>query len=496
MKAQPVRMHTNLKAALPKNKNSRRALDDRQEQMEVVLSALNTGLALINPDLTIAWVNAETEKILPWEELVGRVCYKAAAQLDEPCEGCGALLAFADGQIHKTFRQSPVDGKWHLIVSIPVKDSSGATVQVIESVTDITEIKQTEQDLAKAIEEMARLKSLLEEENIYLKEEIKTAEGFDGAIGQSNSFIYVMSKVKQVSKTDSTVLIQGETGVGKEVVARAIHQASDRSDKPFIKLNCPSMPTHVLESELFGHEAGAFTGAGKRRRGRFEMADGGTIFLDEISEIPMDFQAKLLGVLQEKKFERVGSSKTISVDVRIIAATNRVLTDEVKAGRFRTDLYYRLNIFPITVPPLRDRSEDIPLLVEHFVSMFAAQNGTSIDCVAKSAMDTLMAYHWPGNIRELRNILERACITCPGSKLTLPRSFECEALKPDGQDTAPDACTPDNLPTLKQLESSHILKALKLTDWRISGKTGAAAILDINPSTLRNRMKKLKIKRA
>ncbi len=465
-------------------------VEGERKRMDVILSALNTGLALINPDLTIAWVNPQTEKILPWDELVGKVCYEAAAKRDEPCEGCGALKAFSDGQIHETVRQSPVDEKWHHIVSVPIKDESGTVVNVLESVTDITAIKQAERDRDRAMKELEALKDQLQAENIYLKEEIQTVQGFKGIVGKSNPLLYVLSKVEQVAETDSTVLIQGETGVGKELIARAIHQASLRSGRPFVKVNCAAMPSQLIESELFGHEPGAFTGANRLRRGRFELSEGGTIFLDEISEIPLELQAKLLGVLQEKKFERVGSMKTLSVDVRIIVATNRYLTDEIAAGRFRTDLFYRLNVFPITVPPLRNRRDDIPLLVEHFVPMFAKRIGKTIDQIPQPVMERLVAYDWPGNVRELRNVIERASITCPGPVLRLPKSIEANLpeLNQAGESQS-------DLLTLDEMERRHILKALETTGWRISGDKGAAKILNINPSTLRNRMKKLGLKK-
>ncbi len=468
------------------HKKAEQEVEGERKRMDVILSALNTGLALINPDLTIAWVNAQTEKILPWDELVGKVCYEAAAKRDEPCEGCGALEAFSDGQIHETVRQSPVDEKWHHIVSVPIKDESGTVVNVLESVTNITAIKQAERDRNRAMKELEALKDQLQEENIYLKEEIQTVQGFKEIVGKSNPLLYVLTKVEQVAEADSTVLIQGETGVGKELIARAIHQKSLRSRKPFVKVNCAALLASLVESELFGHERGAFTGAEQLRKGRFELADGGTLFLDEISELSSETQAKLLHVLQDEAFERVGGSQTLKVDVRIIVATNRNLTDEIAAGRFRTDLFYRLNVFPITVPPLRNRRDDIPLLVEHFVSMFAKRIAKTIDQIPKPVMERLVAYDWPGNVRELRNVIERASITCPGPVLRLPESIGADLPRPD-----PTAESPDDLVTLEEVESRHILKALETTGWRISGDKGAAKILDINPSTLRNRMKKL-----
>jgi formate hydrogenlyase transcriptional activator len=468
------------------HKQAEQKVEGERKRMDVILSALSTGLALINPDLTVAWVNAQTEKILPWDELVGKVCYEAAAKRDEPCEGCGALKAFSDGRIHETVQQSPVDDKWHHIVSIPIKDEGGTIVNVLESVTDITAIKQAEIDRDRAMKELEALKDQLQAENIYLKEEIQMVQEFKDIVGKSNPLLYVLSKVKQVAETDSTVLIQGETGVGKELIARAIHQKSLRSSKPFVKVNCAALPANVIESELFGHEPGAFTGANRLRRGRFELSDGGTIFLDEISEINLEIQAKLLGVIQEKKFERVGGSKTLKVDTRIIVATNRKLTDEIAANRFRTDLFYRLNVFPITMPPLRDRRNDIPLLVEHFAALFAKRIGKIIDQIPHPVMERLVAYDWPGNVRELSNVIERAVITCPGPALCLPKGIETNLTE-----SSLAAESQEDLITLKKMERRHIFKVLETTGWRISGAKGAAKILNINPSTLRSRMKKL-----
>ena len=307
------------------------------ERMETILAALNTGLALINPDMTVDWVNAETLKILPWDELVGKVCYEAAAKREEPCEGCGALKAFADGQVHETQQHSPVDGKWHHIVTVPIKDETGAVVQVLESVTDITAFKQTEEARDRALKELEAFKNRLEEENIYLKSEIREARLFSDIVGTSNALLYVLARVKHVAKTDATVLIQGETGVGKELVSRAIHASSKRSEQPFIKVNCAALPKELIESELFGHERGAFTGAFQQRKGRFELADGGTLFLDEISEIPLETQAKFLRVLEDGKFERVGGSRTLTADVRLIAATNQDLEKKIASGLFRPE---------------------------------------------------------------------------------------------------------------------------------------------------------------
>ncbi len=463
-------------------------LADEKERMDVILSSLNTGLALINPDLTVAWINAKTQEILPWEELVGKVCYEAAAKRQAPCEDCGALKAFGDGEIHETKRKSPIDGKWHHIISIPIKDESGTVVNVLESVTDITEFKQAEVARNRAIEELEELKNKLQEENIYLRSEIEEARFSSKIIGESNSLLYVLSRLNEVAETDSTVLIQGETGVGKELMARAVHDSGKRAQKPFIKVNCAALPQNLVESELFGHEKGAFTGAEQLRKGRFELADGGTLFLDEISELPMDTQAKLLNVLQEGEFDRVGGSRTLKVDVRVIAASNRNLNGEVMEGRFRADLFYRLNVFPITVPPLRKRKADIPLLIEYFIPQIASRIGKHIDQIPNRAMERLREYDWPGNVRELRNVLERAIITSQDSVLRLPAEFESTPPNEHRND-------PEQWHSLEEVERRYILKVLEKTDGRIEGTGGAAELLQLKPSTLRFRIKKLGIKR-
>jgi len=467
-----------------------KALVEEKERMEVILSALNTGLALINPDMTIAWVNDMIRRILPWDEPVGKICYEFAEKRTEPCEGCGALMAFGDGQVHETERQSPIDGKWHHIVSVPIKDETGAVVQVLESTTDITAFKQAEEDRKQAIKELETLKSQLEEENIYLKSEIRDAHLFSGIVGQSNALLYVLARIKHVAETNATVLVQGETGVGKELVSRAIHESGKRSGKSFIKVNCAALLKDLIESELFGHERGAFTGALEQRKGRFELADGGTLFLDEISEMSLETQAKFLRVLEDGEFERVGGGRTLKVDVRVIAATNQNLDKEIADGRFRPDLYYRLNVYPISVPPLRKRREDIPLLVEHFIPQIASQIGKHIDQVPVQIMEQLKAYDWPGNVRELKNVLERAIITASDSVLRLP-----EVIGPQTEIRPETANAAENLSTLNDVERRHILTVLKLTDWRISGPKGAAKILGLNPSTLRFRIKKLGITR-
>jgi formate hydrogenlyase transcriptional activator len=350
---------------------------------------------------------------------------------------------------------------------------------------------------------MEREKARLEAQNTYLIEEIKETHNFEEIIGQSRALAEVIEKVKLVASTDSSVLILGETGTGKELVARAVHSNSERRNRPLVKVNCAALPVGLIESELFGHEKGAFTGAIDRRIGRFELAHGGTIFLDEIGDMPPDLQAKLLRVLQEQEFERVGGSNLIKVDVRVIAATNRDLFRSVSEGTFRQDLYYRLNVFPIQLPPLRERREDIAPLVHYFVRRFSLKIGRKITRIQRETMERLVSYSWPGNVRELENVIERAVILSRGIELevapdVLPdiavvASAQAVAPRPAAEEKSTGAPSPQ---TIDQVERSHILAVLIQTNWRIEGSDGAAAMLNLNPSTLRSRMKKLGVQRS
>lgn len=349
----------------------------------------------------------------------------------------------------------------------------------------IKNAKQAEA-LKEALSEVERLKNRLQAENVYLREEIRTEHNFEEIIGESQALKNVLRKVEQVAPTDATVLIQGETGTGKELVAHAIHNLSPRRDRPLIKVNCGAISPGLVESELFGHEKGAFTGAIQRRVGRFELANDSTIFLDEVGELPQDTQVKLLRVLQEGEFERVGGSQTIKVDVRVIAATNRDLKKAVGEGNFRPDLYYRLNVFPILIPPLRERQDDIELLVSYFTEKYSTKLGKKVEVIPKKTMDALLSYHWPGNARELENVIERAVILAHGNTLQVEDLID---IRPDTDSQGL------NLETLEHMERSHILQALAKTNWVIDGKRGAAMILGINPGTLRSRMRKLGIKK-
>ena len=352
------------------------------------------------------------------------------------------------------------------------------------------EREHAEEKLRKALAQVETLKNRLQAENVYLQEEIRTEHGFDEMVGQGPALVAVLQKVERVAGTDATVLVTGETGTGKELIARALHSRSARKHRPLVKVNCGAVPASLIESELFGHMKGAFTGAIERRVGRFELADGGTLFLDEISELTLDTQVKLLRVLQEQEFEPVGSSKTLRVDVRIIAATNRDPTEEVRLGRFRSDLFFRLNVVPLIVPPLRKRPEDIPPLVSYFVSRFAKKFGRRIDGVSKDTMDLLIQYRWPGNVRELQNIVERAVVLATGPVLTV----DAELLSIDHVDApaVPETSIHDGQPlSMRDAERQHIESVLKQTKGVIEGPEGAARILNLNPNTLRSRMRKL-----
>ena len=361
-------------------------------------------------------------------------------------------------------------------------DNSKAIGQVILSAM---RRREAEIELQDKYNEIKELKNRLKEENIYLQKQVKNSGNFEKIIGEGAAIKKTLFHVQQVAELDSSVLLLGETGTGKELIAHAVHDMSTRKDSPLVTVSCSALPSTLVESELFGREKGAFTGALTQQIGRFEIADGSTIFLDEIGDIPLETQVKLLRVLQEGQFERLGSSKTINVNVRIIAATNKDLLKAVQDGAFRQDLYYRLNVFPIHVPPLRDRKKDIPLLVWYFVKEFCKTMGKRIETVPSKTMETLQTYSWPGNVRELRNVIERGMILTQNTALVLdlPRLQEPEHL------TAPSTSN------LSELERKHIVDVLTRTRWRVSGKHGAAEILGLKESTLRSRMKKLGIKR-
>jgi len=335
-----------------------------------------------------------------------------------------------------------------------------------------------------AYEEIAALKARLEEENLYLQEEVRTETTFGDVVGQSPAILGILANVRKVAGTDSTVLVTGETGTGKELIVRAIHDLSRRKDKILVKVNCAALPAGVIESELFGHEKGAFTGALARKVGRFELANGGTLFLDEVGDLPLELQAKLLRVLQDGEFERVGGTHSLKVDVRLVAATNRDLERAVAEQRFRADLYYRLNVFPIVIPPLRERLTDVPRLARHFVMFYAAKMGKHVGPLGTDVLDRLAAYDWPGNVRELQNVIERAVILSPKGRFEVGDVAASAGVK-----------TKSPARSLEEVERQHIIAVLEETGWRVSGDRGAARILGLKRTTLEARMKKLGIAR-
>lgn len=445
------------------------------------------------------WISDETEKCTyfnkQWLDFTGNSLEEEVGdgwtQGLHPDDSAFCLETFhssfvARKRFEMEYRLRRHDGeyRWIFDSGTPRFAADGLFLGFIGSCVDITGRKESEVALKKAHEELYELKNQLEAENIYLHQELQLDHTFGEIVGQSDAIKYVLFKVTQVAPTDSTVLITGETGTGKELVARAIHGASSRKHRPLIKVNCAALTPSLVESELFGHEKGAFTGALARKLGRFELANNGTIFLDEIGELPPEIQVKLLRVIQEGEFERVGGTKTLHADVRIIAATNRNLTLAVEKGAFREDLWYRLNVFPITVPPLRHRKEDIPLLAEHFIQKYAKKFGRTITSVSPRAMQTLQAHSWPGNIRELANVIERAVIHTQGPVLQSVDRFE---QIPEETTSSPKS--------LEDVEREYIIRTLENTGWRIEGPFGAAKILGLNPSTLRTRMLKLGIQR-
>ena len=471
------------------------AFRESQELMELSTNAGELGLWARDLECNDLWTNPRLRflfgfgehDVLRLEDMIDRIHPDDRARVVMEVERAQRTgESFED-----EFRVLIPDGseRWVATKGRTVAETSGNGARRLGVMFDITQRKRAEQDLKDALLEIQGLKERLEEQNIYLEEEISEVKGFDEIVGKSDALRYVLTRVEQVAKTDATVLLQGETGVGKELIARAIHEKSSRCDGPHIKVNCATLPEALVESELFGHERGAFTGADRQRKGRFELADRGTILLDEVGELPPGTQAKLLRVLQEGEFERLGGSSTIKVKVRVIAATNRKLHDEVAAGRFRQDLFYRVNVYPITIPPLRERPEDIPLLVSHYARHIGERLSKSINEIPGSVMNEFTKYDWPGNIRELQNVIERAVIVSSGGVLRLPEPLV--QLTPAAVNGSKTVSQSTIVSTLNEAERDHILRALAATGWRINGPNGAAAMLKLHPSTLRFRMKKL-----
>ena len=474
------------------------ALHASEERSRAILNAIPDLMFLLDRDGTYLdyHVSDESSLLKPASEFIGK------KYTDVLPPDLAARISWSFVEVRQS--EKPVRLEYTLPVAQGVRTYEASIVRcdgdkVLTIVRDITQRKEAEQSLKKALDEVKRLKDQLHEENIYLQEEIRGASNFGAIIGQSESLRRVLHQAEQVAPLDTTVSIYGETGTGKELLAHAIHKLSRRSNHTLVKVNCAALPGTLIESELFGHEKGAFTGADARRTGRFEIANKGTLFLDEVGELPLDLQAKLLRVLEEGEFERVGGSHTLKVDVRVIAATNRNLEEAVRKGTFRSDLYYRLSIFPITLPPLRERKEDIPILVNHLVKQLSQKLGKPIDAVPQDTMAKLRNYPWPGNVRELRNVIERAVIITQGTKLSLIDDLDSQAFELGLQEqVAALSAFADSLSTgetLEQTEYNLILRTLKSVHWKVEGPGGAAELLNIHPSTLRSRMRKLGIER-
>jgi transcriptional regulator with GAF, ATPase, and Fis domain len=510
------------------------ALRENQGLTDAIFNSLTANIAVIDKGGNIVAVNATWERFarengaIPLERTSIGVNYLRAIQesTGEYSDGAKEALAGIQELLEGSLQEfnleypchSPTEKRWFLLYGTPLASPKGGAVLLHIDITrrklaeetlqeahnelerrveertadlsqanqqlerEIEERKQAEMRLQSALMEVQKLKDRLEKENVYLREEIKLKHQHKEIIGQSEAIKQVLNQVEQVAGMNSTVLIMGETGTGKELIALAIHQNSTCKEKPMVKINCAALPSTLLESELFGREKGAYTGALSRQAGRFEIADGSTIFLDEIGDLPLELQGKLLRVLESGEFERLGSSKTIRVNVRIIAATNRDLAKAVRAGKFREDLYYRLNVFPIKVPPLRERLEDISILAWAFIKEFQEPMGKRIETISRQSLEAMQRYPWPGNIRELRNLIEHAMIISQDKvlKVEMPEAFDSERVYGF---------------SLEEVERKHILSILEKGRWRIRGKGGAAEILGLNPTTLYSKMKKLGIQR-
>ena len=485
---------------LTERRRAEEALEELRRDRDLILSSAGEGIYGLDEKGLTTFVNPAAAEMLGWEpeELLGKsqhavIHHTHADGSAYAAVNCPIYAAFSDGAVHRVDDEVfwRKDGTSFPVeyVSTPILHPEDGLVGAVVTFRDITERKAAEVALQSAMTELAALKDRLAEENAYLQEEVKLNHHFEEIIGASPQLRRVLHKIEQVAPTPTTVLILGETGTGKELFARAIHHLSDREGRPLVKVNCAALPAGIVESELFGHEKGAFTGASSRRSGRFALADRGTIFLDEVGDLPMDVLAKLLRVLQEGEFEPVGGEKTMKVDVRVIAATNRDLEEATRVGDFRTDLYYRLAVFPVSVPPLRERKEDIPELVKLFVSRFGKSIGKQVTTIPHDVMVTLQGHAWPGNIRELQNVVERLVILTPDATLRLDDTLEGVRRRP----------IEDGFPAseaLEDVEREHIRSVLERVGWRVAGRDGAAGRLKMNPSTLRSRMAKLGIKRA
>ena len=483
------------------------ALQLAYAEKELILNAAGEGIYGIDIEGKARFVNPAAAAMTGWsaEETIGTIIHQQhhhshADGSEYPREQCPIYAAIKDGEVHHV----DTDVFWHKdgscfpveYTSTPIyKDEKLAGAVVVFK--NISERKKAEQELANVFKQVEKMKEQLEAENLYLQEEMHSKHNFKDIIGQSNTIKHVLNQIELVAPTYANVLVTGESGTGKELIARAIHERSDRNDRPLIRVNCAAIPHELFESEFFGHVKGSFTGAVKDRAGRFELANGGTIFLDEVGEIPLDLQSKLLRVLQEGQFERVGDEKTRTVDVRIIAATNRNLKDEVAKQNFREDLYFRLNVFPIEAIPLRERIQDIPLLAQHFIKLICSKLNRTEPRLTKINVKQLQTYPWQGNIRELQNVIERAIIVSPNNKLQFDLSTDkptnnTALLRIQNTELEPDEL-PFNETECLQRDRQNLLLALEITKNKISVADGAASLLGIKPTTLASRMKTLDI---
>jgi PAS domain S-box-containing protein len=467
---------------------------DREEKLGRLVDSAMDAIVELNEEQTVTLANPAAERMfgLQAEKMTGQSFNKflAAACRDRMGNHCAELEA---GSSDRPFMWIP--GGLQLIREGGGTIATEATLSRSKTGAGI-HFTLILRNMNERLEAERKIRSLTSETK-YLRQEIRAAHHYDSMIGDSGALRKVRREIEEVAKTDSSVLILGETGTGKELVAREIHAGSRRRDQSFIKVNCAAIPAALIESEFFGHEKGAFTGATQKREGRFALAHGGTIFLDEIGELHVDLQVKLLRILQEGEFEPVGSSRTRTVDVRVLAATNRDLEEEVQNGKFREDLFYRLNVFPLHVPPLRERGEDIGLLASTFLEKFATRMGRTVEPLTSECLRRLKSYDWPGNVRELQNVIERGLITAREGRLNLDRAFPITAqLSLPTRAARPD---PDKailtVRELQQIERDNLVRALEATGWRVSGNGGASQLLGIHPSTLSSRMKALKIKR-
>lgn len=475
-------------------KSIERDLESLKQHAESILNAAGEGIYGINLNGEASFVNPAAERMTGWtaEETIGqKIHFQHHHSYEDgspyPIERCPVYAAIRDGEIHhvedEVFWRK--DGSCFPVeyTSTPIYEA-GKLIGAVAVFKDTSERKKAQAELLDAFSQVQQLKEQLQAQNNYLREEIREESNFGRIVGHSKAVRDMQQSIGQVANTDASVLILGESGTGKELIARAIHEHSLRKNQTLVKINCGAISAGLVESELFGHEKGAYTGAHERRKGRFELADGGTLFLDEVGELPLETQVKLLRVLQEQEFEPVGSEKTLKVNVRVVAATNRDLTSQVADGTFREDLYYRLNVFPIHAPPLRERLEDVPQLAHYFMDRAAIKFGKPLKGFDEAGLSALQTYQWPGNIRELQNIIERAAILAVGPIIPIADLLADPATL---QPPTPQA----ELLSLQAVERAHIQRVLTHTRGVISGPKGAAKILDIHPNTLRSRMLKL-----